>query len=118
MSSSSRKLVQRAKANGTYEAILQAAMKVFARGGISNSKGADGAKEAGGADGTVYLYWKNKDDLLVAIFNHVAEQALAQARNVLAELEDPADKLNRISAGHLDMYARDRNLAIVFQVEL
>jgi TetR/AcrR family transcriptional regulator, fatty acid metabolism regulator protein len=116
--SSSKKVAQKARANGKYEAILQAAIKVFARGGFFNSKVADVAKEAGVADGTVYLYFKNKDDILVAIFNHVAEQALAHARNVLAELEDPAEKLKRIITGHLDMYARDRNLAIVFQVEL
>jgi TetR/AcrR family transcriptional regulator, fatty acid metabolism regulator protein len=116
--SSSKKADSKEKINGKYEAILRAAIKVFARGGFFNSKVADVAKEAGVADGTVYLYFKNKDDILVSIFNHVTEQALAHARNILAELEDPAEKLKRIIAGHLDMYARDRNLAIVFQVEL
>ena len=116
--SSSKKAATKEKTNGKYEAILRAAIKVFARGGFFNSKVADVAKEAGVADGTVYLYFKNKDDILVSIFNHVTEQALAHARTVLAELEDPAEKLKRIIAGHLDMYARDRNLAIVFQVEL
>jgi TetR/AcrR family transcriptional regulator, fatty acid metabolism regulator protein len=116
--SSSKKSDSKEKINGKYEAILRAAIKVFARGGFFNSKVADVAKEAGVADGTVYLYFKNKDDILVSIFNHVTEQALAHARTILAELEDPAEKLKRIIAGHLDMYARDRNLAIVFQVEL
>jgi TetR/AcrR family transcriptional regulator, fatty acid metabolism regulator protein len=116
--SSSKKADPKEKINGKYEAILRAAIKVFARGGFFNSKVADVAKEAGVADGTVYLYFKNKDDILVSIFNHVTEQALAHARTILAELEDPAEKLKRIIAGHLDMYARDRNLAIVFQVEL
>lgn len=115
---SSKKAVTKEKTNGKYEAILRAAIKVFARGGFFNSKVADVAKEAGVADGTVYLYFKNKDDILVSIFNYVTEQALAHARNILAELEDPAEKLKRIVEGHLDMYARDRNLAIVFQVEL
>lgn len=116
--SSSKKVVTKEKANGKYEAILRAAIKVFARRGFFNSKVADVAKEAGVADGTVYLYFKNKDDILVSIFNHVTEQALTHARNVLAELQDPAEKLKRIVEGHLDMYARDRDLAIVFQVEL
>ena len=116
--SSSKKAAPKEKTNGKYEAILRAAIKVFARGGFFNSKVADVAKEAGVADGTVYLYFKNKDDILVSIFNHVTEQALSHARNVLAELEDPSEKLKRIIAGHLEMYARDRNLAIVFQVEL
>jgi TetR/AcrR family transcriptional regulator, fatty acid metabolism regulator protein len=106
------------KQNGKYEAILRAAIKVFARGGFFNSKVADVAREAGVADGTVYLYFKNKDDILVSIFNHVTEQALANARAILVEIHDPVEKLRRIVEGHLDMYARDRDLAVVFQVEL
>ena len=57
------------KLNGKYGAILRAAIKVFARSGFFNSKVADVAREAGVADGTVYLYFKNKDDILVSIFN-------------------------------------------------
>jgi TetR/AcrR family fatty acid metabolism transcriptional regulator len=115
---SSKKAAAKEKLNGKYEAILRAAIKVFAKGGFFYSKVADVAREAGVADGTVYLYFKNKDDILVSIFNHVTEQALRHARMVLAELDDPAEKLKRIVEGHLDMYARDRDLAIVFQVEL
>src|SRR5437667_7768481 len=81
------------KINGKYEAILRAAIKVFAKGGFFYSKVADVAREAGVADGTVYLYFKNKDDILVSIFTHVTQQALSHARTVLAELDDPADKL-------------------------
>lgn len=106
------------KTNGKYEMILRAAIKVFAENGFFNSKVADVAKEAGVADGTVYLYFKNKDDILVSIFNHVSEQALAHARTVLAEIDEPAEKLKQIVRGHLEMYARDRDLAVVFQVEL
>jgi TetR/AcrR family fatty acid metabolism transcriptional regulator len=106
------------KANGKYEAILRAAIKVFAQNGFFYSKVADVAKAAGVADGTVYLYFKNKDDILVSIFNHVTEQALARGRSVLAEIDDPAEKLKQIVRGHLEMYARDRDLAVVFQVEL
>ena len=75
---SARKASQaKERANGKYEAILRAAIKVFARGGFFNSKVADVAREAGVADGTVYLYFKNKDDILVSIFNHVMDEALA-----------------------------------------
>src|SRR5262245_44987611 len=118
MSASKRATSLREKQNGKYEAILRAAIKVFARSGYFNSKVADVASEAGVADGTVYLYFKNKDDILVSIFNQVSEQALAHARSVLAEIEDPIEKLRRIVEGHLELYARDRDLAVVFQVEL
>ena len=114
----SARRLPRDKANGKYEAILRAAVKVFARSGFFNSKVADVAKEAGVADGTVYLYFKNKDDILVSIFNHVAEEALDEARARLAQLHDPVEKLKCIVHTHLDRFGRDRDLAIVFQVEL
>ncbi len=113
MSSQSRE-----KSNGKYEVILRAAIKVFARSGFFNSKVADVAREAGVADGTVYLYFKNKDDILVSIFNHVMEEALARGRASLAEIDDPVEKLKRVIKRHLERFEDDRDLAVVFQVEL
>jgi TetR/AcrR family fatty acid metabolism transcriptional regulator len=114
-----RRAVQaRQKQNSKYEAILRAAIKVFAQGGFFNSKVADVAKEAGVADGTVYLYFKNKDDILVSIFNHVMDEALSGGKKQLESVKDPVEKLKRIICAHLDTLGRDRNLAIVFQVEL
>ena len=55
--------------NGKSETILRAAAKVFAQSGYFNSKVSDVARSAGVADGTVYLYFKNKDDLLTSIFS-------------------------------------------------
>ncbi|MEK6284345.1 MAG: TetR/AcrR family transcriptional regulator [Acidobacteriota bacterium] len=106
------------KANGKYEAILRAAIKVFAGSGFFNSKVADVAREAGVADGTVYLYFRNKDDILVSIFNDYMEEALAAGRKSLAQTDDPIEKLRRIVHAHLEGLGRDRNLAVVFQVEL
>ena len=106
------------KPNGKYETILRAAIKVFAGSGFFNSKVADVAREAGVADGTVYLYFKNKDDILVSIFNHYMDEALAAGKASLAEIDDPIEKLRRIVRAHLERLGRDRNLAIVFQVEL
>src|SRR3954447_11495699 len=83
-----------------YEAILRAAIKVFARSGFFNSKVADVAREAGVADGTVYLYFKNKDDILVSIFNHSMDEALGAGRKRLEEVSDPREKLKRIVHAH------------------
>jgi len=113
-----RTAAARERANGKYEAILRAAIKVFAGAGFFNSKVADVAREAGVADGTVYLYFKNKDDILVSIFNYYMEEALAAGKARLAETDDPIEKLTRIVHAHLERLGRDRNLAIVFQVEL
>ncbi len=101
-----------------HEAILRAATAVFAEKGFFNSKVADIAKAAGVADGTVYLYFKNKDDILHSIFDRAMEKFIAEGRRELADLENPEDRLRRIAELHLERLGADREMAIVFQVEL
>jgi TetR/AcrR family fatty acid metabolism transcriptional regulator len=100
------------------EAILRAATSVFARNGYFNSKVADIASEAGVADGTVYLYFKSKEEILHSIFDRSVDQAVADARDQLEEIDNPREKLRRIALLHLERLGADRELAIVFQVEL
>jgi TetR/AcrR family fatty acid metabolism transcriptional regulator len=100
------------------EAILRAATRVFAHNGYFNSKVADIAREAGVADGTVYLYFKSKEDILHSIFDRSVDDALAAARKQIALISDPRDKLRRIALLHLERLGADRDLAVVFQVEL
>src|SRR5262245_1256858 len=83
--------------NGKYESILRAAAKVFARSGYFNAKVSDVARNAGVADGTVYLYFKNKDDLLTSIFSWAMEEFLRRARAEMTETEDPREKLRRFA---------------------
>jgi len=98
--------------------ILRAAVKVFARHGYFQSQVADVARVAGVAAGTVYLYFRSKDDLLVSIFERTMKDAIAEGRAALAEVPDPADRLRRIARLHLERLGRDRELAVVVQVEL
>ena len=100
------------------EAILRAATKVFARNGYFNSKVADVAKVAGVADGTVYLYFKSKEEILRSIFDRGVGDTLAEARARLSALTDPREKLREIARLHLERLGADRDLAVVFQVEL
>ena len=100
------------------EAILRAAIKVFAGKGFFNSKVADIAGEAGIADGTVYLYFKSKDEILHSIFDRAMAEFIAEGKKELAELTTPEAKLHRISELHLEKLGADRDMAIVFQVEL
>lgn len=101
-----------------HEAILRAATSVFARNGYFNSKVADIAREAGVADGTVYLYFKSKEEILHSIFDRTMEEAIAEGRKQLEAITDPREKLRRIAFLHLERMGSDRDLAIVFQVEL
>src|SRR6186997_801956 len=82
------------------EAILRAAISVFAHNGYFSSKVADIASAAGVADGTVYLYFKSKEEILHSIFDRSMETAVADARAQLEKLKDPGEKLRRIAWLH------------------
>lgn len=100
------------------EAILRAAVKVFAQKGYFNSKVSDIAGEAGIADGTVYLYFRSKDEVLHSVFDQAMKVFIDEGRKELALLDDPIDRLRKIAELHLERLGSDRDLAIVFQVEL
>lgn len=100
------------------EAILHAATKVFAKKGYFNSKVADIAAVAGIADGTVYLYFKSKDEILHSLFDRAMSDFIAEGRRELAVIDEPAAKLKRVAELHLEKLGADRDLAVVFQVEL
>ena len=108
----------RATVTDKREAILKAAVKVFARRGFFNSKVADIASEAGIADGTVYLYFKSKDEILHSVFDQAMTVFIEEGRKELAVLNKPEDKIRRVAELHLEHLGADRDLAIVFQVEL
>ena len=100
------------------DAILRAAIDVFAERGFFNAQVADVARAAGVAAGTVYLYFKNKDDLLVSIFERSMREGLTMGRAAVVDRRDPGERLRRLARAHLARLGADRNLAIVFQVEL
>jgi TetR/AcrR family fatty acid metabolism transcriptional regulator len=105
-------------ATGKRELILRAATRVFARNGYFNSKVADIARAADVADGTVYLYFKSKDEILHSIFDQNMAEAIAAGRKLVETVADPREKLRRIAKLHLERLGADRDLAVVFQVEL
>jgi TetR/AcrR family fatty acid metabolism transcriptional regulator len=100
------------------DAILRAAIDIFAERGYFNAQVADVARAAGVAAGTVYLYFESKDDLLVSIFERSMRDGLSHSRAAVADLADPPERLRRLARAHLARLGNDRNLAIVFQVEL
>jgi TetR/AcrR family fatty acid metabolism transcriptional regulator len=98
--------------------ILRAAIREFAKRGFFGTQVADVARSAGVAAGTVYLYFRNKDDLLVSIFEQVMAETISEGRALLDRLTEPIDRLRALARLHLERLGRDRDLAIVFQVEL
>ena len=107
----------RIEKNNKYHLILEAAVKVFARQGFHQSTVAQIAKEAGVADGTIYLYFKNKDDILVQFFNFRAKQVFESFREEVDRAETSSDKLRNLVRRHLAEFQRDRDGAVVYQVE-
>lgn len=108
-------------ASGTsdkHQRILDAAIEVIAEHGFFHSRVAEIADRAGVADGTIYLYFKNKDELLMAAIDSAFHRFTHRARAALAQIPDPREKLRRIAFLHLDGLGNNRNLAIVFQTEL
>lgn len=101
-----------------YEAIIDAAVKVIASNGYHHAKVSQIAKEAGVADGTIYLYFKNKEDVLISMFTEKISRFAGNVRDSLARLERPEDQLRELIHMHFDFLSGDPNMAIVTQIEL
>lgn len=109
---------ERTRSNDKRERILQASVKVFARKGFYLSRVAEIAKTAGVADGTIYLYFKNKDHLLISIFEDRIDEMCDAVEAQVAGLTDPAEKLRRIIDMQLGLVAEHRDLAEVLTINL
>ena len=100
------------------ERILRAATDVFAQSGYFNAKVSEIAKAAGVADGTIYLYFDGKEDLLTSIFRDHTRNYLQSLERELAHVRRAEDRIRIAIRHHLEALGRDRALAIVAQVEL
>jgi TetR/AcrR family fatty acid metabolism transcriptional regulator len=98
--------------------IIDAAIRVFARNGYYNSRVSDVAREAGIASGTIYLYFKTKDDILVTLFRQKMAEWVAMVRKEIAGEQDPIAKIRKIVRLHFHVIEANPELAEVVQVEL
>jgi TetR/AcrR family fatty acid metabolism transcriptional regulator len=109
---------KRKRAPDKRERILKAAIKVFAKNGFYATRVSEIANEAGVADGTIYLYFKNKDDVLITIFEDGIERLVAILREV-AESDEPFERrITRIVELQLGLLEEQRDLAEVITVNL
>jgi TetR/AcrR family fatty acid metabolism transcriptional regulator len=105
-------------AEGKRERILEAAIKVFAAEGFYNAKVSQIAHQAGVADGTIYLYFKSKDDLLINLFEDRMERVNANLREAIDTESTAVARLKRIVKLHLELVEQNRDMAEVISVEL
>ena len=101
-----------------YYRIIEAATKVFARKGFYQAKISEIAREAQIADGTVYIYFENKDDILISLFEEQMKRVLENMVEKLSEVEGPVEKLRVFALVHLELIQQNKDMAEIIQVEL
>jgi TetR/AcrR family fatty acid metabolism transcriptional regulator len=101
-----------------HQKIIQAAAKVFAEKGFYNSRVSEIAKEANVADGTIYLYFKNKDDILISLFEEEFGRIVENIRKELSREKNALDKIRRFAFAHLSIVSDTPHLAEVLGVEV
>jgi len=100
-----------------YQQILEAAIKIFARQGYFNATISQIAKEAGVADGTIYLYFQGKEDILNHFFWYKTGHIFERFQKEVNKADNSLDKLRTLIYRHLLEFESDRDMAVVYQVE-
>ncbi len=106
------------KDENKHQKILQAAIKVFSEKGFYNSRVSEIAKEANVADGTIYLYFKNKDDILISLFEEEFGKIVQNMRAALEKDQDALQKIKRFAITHLSIVSKQQELGEVMGVEV
>lgn len=101
-----------------YKQIIEAAVKVIAENGYYASQVSKIAKRAGVADGTIYLYFKNKEDILVSLFEEKMGQFVEHTEKCINNRKNANEKLKTLIEMHFHQLSEDHHLAIVTQLEL
>jgi TetR/AcrR family fatty acid metabolism transcriptional regulator len=104
--------------NDKRQRIIDVALKSFSHRGFYRTRISDIAKDANVADGTVYLYFKGKEDMLTAIFDQFMERFLNTLQSELKGIEGAPRRLQRIIELHLKRLGENRDLSTVVQIEL
>jgi TetR/AcrR family transcriptional regulator, fatty acid metabolism regulator protein len=101
-----------------FKQIIEAAVIVIAENGYHHAQVSKIAKQAGVADGTIYLYFKNKEDILISLFQEKMGNFIEKIQNEIEGISSPTEKLYVLIEKHFQLLAADRHLAIVTQLEL
>lgn len=98
--------------------IIDAAISVFAEKGFHLARISDIADKAGVADGTIYLYFRHKEDILLVIFEEKMDELLQELSAALRGVQGAPAKIRAFARHHVDQLRKHPELAQVFQVEL
>ena len=101
-----------------YYRIIQAATKMFARKGFYKTRISEIATEAQVADGTIYIYFENKDDILISLFEEQMKVVIDNMVGQISKEDDPVKKLEKFALIHLQLIEQNPNMAEIIQVEV
>jgi len=105
------------RGNNKRQSIINSSIRVFARQGFFQSTISQIAREAGVADGTIYLYFKNKEDILIQIFDVKTREVFEKFKEEVEKAGSSFDKLKNLIHRHLKEFQQDRDMAILYQSE-
>jgi TetR/AcrR family fatty acid metabolism transcriptional regulator len=101
-----------------FKQIIDAAVVVIAENGYHQAQVSKIAKQAGVADGTIYLYFKNKEDILISVFQEKMGLFVENLKLIINDGTSSSEKLLKMVENHFRVLATDHHLAIVTQLEL
>ncbi|RPJ97203.1 TetR/AcrR family transcriptional regulator [Rummeliibacillus sp. TYF005] len=101
-----------------YKQIIDAAVIAIAENGYHQAQVSKIAKQAGVADGTIYLYFKNKEDILISVFQEKMSVFVDNLREIINDSNSASEMLYRMIEGHFKVLSNDHHLAVVTQLEL
>lgn len=107
-----------AKQKRKRQALLDAAIKVFSLKGFHGARISEIAKEAGVADGTTYLYFKNKDDLLIKAVEDLFDRKLTEMEKRINQEDSGYQKLFHFAEEHITLFTQDPKVVRFLAVEL
>lgn len=97
---------------------MSAAVKVIGQQGYHNAPISKIAREAGVADGTVYLYFKNKEDLLISILRDTIGRIVDRIDEAYNKDAQPEKALQNLVTIYFETLGSNQNLALVTQIHL
>jgi len=106
------------KNNEKYYAILEGALKVFAENGFHRSQVSKIASAAGVADGTIYLYFNRKEDILIGLYKEKLGEIIGKMKTEIERCANAKEALHAVCRIHFDELENNLELAYVTQIEL
>lgn len=101
-----------------YKQIIDAAVIAIAESGYHQAQVSKIAKQAGIADGTIYLYFKNKEDILISLFEEKMGVFVENLQQIIKDENSASEKLGQMVENHFRVLSNDHHLATVTQLEL